>query len=310
MRTATVFRSERDQYIPEKIDPSDFYSEFVSKILQHAYFQINRYPENQRSAFRSFSKSLVVALIKYAGTDRILHIEPQVELDVLYAEIFDGNMRKKITIPMIESVSEIIQKEKEKCGMPLDASVCFTGAALDVSVCLKNELNKVYNNLGLADFKRYASYRSDKEVLLSQEQFWFTIRGSRTIELLRFILLSRMYYGKTPKLDAWISKVKNGDCADFFDLGVDAAGFDFVVEYLQKENTLDEQRDSYLDLRKKNPVLEHHKWYDADGTVDYLKFILQQRKVGNPNFATNLFTTEFLEYVIGMFSTRNMDDAN
>ncbi len=259
-------KKEREE---RKLKNSGDIDAFHEEIMSEIRNAVN----NNGSIFRSYSKYLAAPLFKYFGVlyvNRLVTNSVDSSITTSFFDWFDhfdanGNKlnryyeeteyinvpikylaSKKFFFSYISQIYDLQYKDVDEMEFTIHA------VTIDVSNIDRNCLDEYYNDKGENWFKRYASYRKDKEVLTTDENPIYIIKNKKMIQLIRFIYLLKISSLFTLDIELAIQKALNNEENELSFIIDDKEAFSFIYEYLCDFQNIQEEKEQFKEIMKKS----------------------------------------------------------
>lgn len=278
-------------------DLHEFQAEMMKKICESV--------NNTGDDLKSYSKGLAAPLFKYNNRESCLLISEistntfQITFEIScfnWFETYDENGEEEnryhseyyeVVIPFKELASkkqlfsniyDFLSGEVGWISEFMDVdniSFEIEEVSIDISESNRNCFDRYYNEQYTTWFKRYASYKKDKEVLTSSSNFRYSIQNNKIIQLIKYIYILKIGNCYTIKVDNLINEIINGEYRGYVEVNNDdKMGLRWIVDYLNKN--VDFERENYFSLFDYQSD-KFFSYYKQRGCIDYLKDICNSK---------------------------------
>lgn len=157
--------------------------------------------------------------------------------------------------PVFESRNDMMDVDNITIGIP--------GMTLDISDINRNRYDDYYRKHDQEYFKRHASYKKDREVLTTKRPSSqaMIIKDPKVLQLIRLIYLFKISVWHTERMDAFVIQLlANKHSETMFLSEKEIEAVEWVLNYLDSPQVLDEERKLYRESFKNAPVAPPDVW--------------------------------------------------
>lgn len=256
--------------------------------------------DNNSNIFKSYSKYLVAPLFKYNNGDtpllmnklQINTLDIDIEVDC-FNWFGDGDISYDTNGNQMDryhgayfnetiSFKELTSKEKlfkriwdlidEEFGDLVDymdvdnVRATIKDITIDISQIDRDCFDRYFDDEGKTKFKRYASYKRDKEVITTKRFSYMEgccIKNPKALQFLRFIYILKIGLCYTEEIDEFVSRTLNNEYSEQIQFDEeDRRAFNIILEYLQSDEIVEMESSNYSytfeDIKIKN--INGNKW--------------------------------------------------
>lgn len=280
----------------------------TSDLFGNMMTEITDAVNNEYSVFRSYSKLVSVPLFKYAD-DGILKIgylntnSIRVEVEISYYERYDvygeyePYFKKEIAIPLskFQLKKELIDYICDEVSIDWDYESELTEIELkileitiDISCIARSKFDNYANDNGETWIKRYASYRTDKEVLTTiddvESNFACEIKNKELLQIIRFVFLLKIMPKYTKKAEEFVYCLYAGGYGKIKIPEQEKKQFLIIWRYLSNYQNVENERKQFEELCKSKNFY-FHNCQDKE----YFSYILEKTEKSDYLFEHSFF---------------------